>query len=160
MKKIVLLLIFCCALFGCSDRYANWKTVTVEHYGTIKIPPEWEYREENDYLFFYTVDNQNNDEYQLVQYSNDNGINDYFQDILGVENWESITSEVFSNSAVIRKEKILFKTGEAVEVFTIDLSGCGDDNPFEGTIGFIFLNTTISEELVRDIAKSYVMDIS
>ena len=160
MKKIVLLLIFCCVLFGCSDRYANWKTVTVEHYGTIKVPSEWEYREENDYLFFYIVDEQNNEEYQLVQYSNDNGLNDYFQDILEVENWECITSEVFSNSAVIRKEKILFKTGEAEEVFTIDLSGYIDGDPYGDTINFVFLNTSISEELAKDIAKSYVMDIS
>ena len=65
-----------------------------------------------------------------------------------------------SNSAVIRKEKILFKTGEAEEVFTIDLSGYSDGDPYGDTINFVFLNTSISEELAKDIAKSYVMDIS
>ena len=151
MKKILLLLM-CIFLFGCSDKYVEWNTVTVEQYGTFKFPPEWKIERKDDFLYFYIVNEQGMNEYILVQYRNEDEVNDFFEDVIGVEKIEETSSEVFSNSCIISENKVIYKGGKTEELLKVSFTG----NNYK-SIDLIFLETSISKELAKDICKSYEM---
>jgi len=136
------------------ENYSNWQTVTIIDYGTIRIPSDWKFEENDGYLLFYLEGNENTSkQYTLVQYAKDGGyINRYFSDII---DRVSVLGVNYGNSAGFLKHKIMHSNG-----FTEERNGVSffvSTNEGGNTINFYLLDGSVSEKTLKKIAISYVM---
>ena len=137
-----LLLAFC----GTSG---EWKTVKIEGFGEIRIPGDWV--EANDGGFLCISDGETKDGVPiLIQHTTNESINSRFSTI---EHREWIWDENFSNSASLTKYKAHYADGTTKELFALEFSG--PDN-YE-TTEFLCVSDSVSEEMLRKITKTFIM---
>ena len=136
-------------LISCNST-EGWKTIKIENYGSIKVPENWEFSVVDGYM--YISSNESGESKNvLVQFRDDVNNNKEFDDI---EDFEWIVDENFSNSTGITKYKVLYKDGSSAEKFALYFTSSDDYKSTE----FICLDDSVSEDILKKIAKSYVMD--
>ena len=89
----------------------------------------------------------------LVQYSNDARVNPYFDQI---EESVWLEDENYSNSTGIIKTEVHYKDGSKAEMFKLYFTFAGP-NGFKSA-EFFCLDTSVSENTLKKIAKSYIMN--
>lgn len=156
--SLVLLLVLnsicvCTGLFGCSSIYDDWQVVYIEGCGIIKIPNEWSYFNEDGVI--YILDESSVP--VMIQSYNYNcdmrkeESNKYYSNYKKIE---LVYNQVFSNSAVYEISKFLYE-GKEIELSVIDLYvetvDCSD-------VILVVWNTDVEEKLIKDIAKSFIME--
>ncbi|MBQ9957583.1 MAG: hypothetical protein IJO89_00890 [Clostridia bacterium] len=151
MKKLVSVILISCLLLLCScNSTEGWKTIKIENYGSIKVPENWEFSVVDCYM--YISSNESGESKNvLVQFRDDVNNNKEFDDI---EDFQDIVGEFFSNSTGITKYKVLYKDGSSAEKFVLYFTSSDDYKSTE----FICLDDSVSEDVLKKIAKSYVMD--
>ncbi|MBQ9847361.1 MAG: hypothetical protein IJO58_06095 [Clostridia bacterium] len=151
MKKLVSVILISCLLLLCScNSTEGWKTIKIENYGSIKVPENWEFSVVDGYM--YISSNESGESKNvLVQFRDDVNNNKEFDDI---EDFQDIVGEFFSNSTGITKYKVLYKDGSSAEKFVLYFTSSDDYKSTE----FICLDDSVSEDVLKKIAKSYVMD--
>ena len=125
----------------------SWKSAEIEGYGKIDVPEGWSVSVVDGFVYFSTEKNKNVVN-TLVQYRSDEKTNAYFSDI---ENLKWLQDENFSNSACITKYKLEYQDGTSVEMFALCFTAASNYKSTE----FLCLDASVSEEALREIAKSY-----
>lgn len=132
---------------------SNWQTVAIDGYGTIKVPEDWKVSIIDDYMYF-SIKKDGDEKYVLIQYDKSEleTSNKYFAEIKEII---SIEGEIFSNSAGINKDNIVYNNGDNSLKFLLYFTR---PDPYNyGDTTFICLDDSISEETLRLISNSYKM---
>ena len=125
----------------------NWRSVNIEGYGSIQAPEDWEVCTVDEFMYLYSK--EDNDRANiLVQYRSGEKVNEYFADI---ENMIWLQDENLSNGASVIKYHIDYQSGYSKEMFVLYFTGPDDYKSTE----FLCMDDTISEDTLREIAKSY-----
>lgn len=140
---IVLLFLNAC---GTTD---NWKLIEIEKYGSIKVPKNWKFSIDDEFVYF-SLEESGDSKNILVQYRSDKNINKYFAE---VEELVWLQDENFSNGACITKNEVHYQDGSSVEMFSLYFTGPKINESME----FFCLDNSISEDTLRKISKSYIM---
>ena len=152
IKKTAFLLIFAMLaltfLSACS-KTKNWSSVDIDGYGAIKVPEGWTTCVEDEYMYVFSEKDGERSNI-LVQYESAGDINRRLADI---KNMTLLQSEFFSNSAFIEKYKIDYQDGRSEELFVLSFTG---PNDYRST-DFLCVDTSVAEDTLRLIAKSYIM---
>ena len=149
-KKYIYLFVVLVLLFlnACSAT-DNGKTIEIKEYGSIKVPENWNFSIVDEFIYL-SVDESGNSKNILVQYRTDENINN---DFATIEELTWLQDENFSNGACITKNKVTYQDGTSAEMFVLCFTG---PNNYAST-EIICLDTSISEDVLRKIAKSYTM---
>jgi len=155
--KIVLLMMIIVSMSGCLFQkydYSDWKTIKFKKEGTVMIPNDWEYYEEDGLL--YIVDKNGlpimieTHSYPAVgEYANEIGdeeSNKFFRNYTDLYRLESCG---LSNSSFYGKDLVM-KDKKVMEKYVL---GFGIDE----SIDFIVWDERINEKFVKKIATSYCL---
>ncbi len=135
-------------LNSCSST-KNWKTVEIEGYGTLKVPENWKLSIVDDFIHF-SSDESGESKDVLVQYSKPGSTNEQFDDI---KDFVWLVDENYSNSAGIIKYEVLYQNGTSAEMFILYFTEINNLEFSE----FICVDTSVSEDILKKITKSYHM---
>ena len=150
MKKLLVLFIIVILFGGCSNSQKGWKTVTIPQVGSLDIPQSMVYEEDDKAIYICS----DSDAKLLIGVKYENGsYTEALSEALGKEIVfeELISSEVFSNSAIIGKDKYIIDD-EPCEKLFLDLYS-SDKKVF-----FIVNDDSVSYDTITAIGKSFVMD--
>lgn len=155
MRKIILIVLsIVLYLCGCNGEYdKNWKTVSFGNDSRLKIPSEWEIKEEGNCYILY----DNNKVVKFIGYCSDEYDEEKWVDLetegfeIKIENKEHYSNcASYSNSAGWVELSIICNGKEMKNTYSI--------NTYDGENSFEFVcvnKENISEELIVKIAKGY-----
>ena len=127
----------------------NWKTIDIEGYGEIKVPKQWEVSLDNGFIYIFSAEGGDSTNI-LAQYRTDKNINSQLDK--GLERtW--LQDENFSNGTCITKYKVYCQDGTVTEMFTLSFTSLNTSESTE----FFCLDSSVSEDILKSIAKSYVV---
>lgn len=131
------------------ENYSNWQTIQLDECGTFMVPNDWKKMEKEGFIAFKNTSNN----VLMVQVGKRIGY--YFDDAIydtnkdyDIKVLEPIYSEVFSNSAAYGTNKYE-ANGSVIRLFSVSF-----DNMNSGA-SFVFIDQSVSEEIIRKIAISF-----
>lgn len=150
LMTLVLLL----TIAGCKPNYEGWKEVEIANCGTLKIPEEWMKCEYDGKIYFTDrpLDEPDCNIYffQITDFEQDTTI---FSD--NIQWGKFLSSENYSNSSGISTDRLLID-GLAQDVHGFSLIGWDYSDDSVSQLFFYTLDTSIDEDTIRKIAKSFV----
>ena len=155
---LVLLLVLnsicgCAKLFGRSSIYDDWQVINIEGCGIIRIPNEWSYFNEDGVIY---VLNESSVPVMIQSHNyvmKEEESNKYFSNY---KHLERLSNEVFSNSAMYEISTFLYED-KVIELPVINLYVETNDLEYKNVI-LVVWNMDIEEKLIKDIAKSFIME--
>ena len=161
MKKlnvfIILVVILSILLIGCSDKYEEWKTVSILGGGTIKVPQDWVVTQEDNVM--YITDKPINEEgykiYLVGTVFDDKNSNNYLLPYKLFENVEligEVNTVNYSNSGMYGIEEYDI-SGNIETRYIIHLYHTTN------TSNFIAWDNLLDEDMIIKITKSYVPSV-
>ena len=157
MRKIIFLLgmlslsvLFLLSSCKSADFSVSWKEITIESYGSIRVPKDWKKVVKNGFTSFVVDDEKE----VLIEYRDRLDVNPYFDNI---EEMIWVRDKWFSNSAGITSYEIRYQDGSTATGVCLIFSVL-DTEGFFDSIEFLCLNDTVSYDVLEKIAKSYSME--
>lgn len=152
MKKFFCVLLIVLLVSGCSNDYDAWKEVNITEVGSLKIPKEWIYTENNNIIYFTDKEIGESTEYSiyLIGIICDQGqVEALYQHIDENMKYEKlISSETLSNSAIVGKNEYLINDKICQKLF-LDIYSSNKQ------LYIIGLDDSIDYEVAKKIATSY-----
>ena len=164
-KKIligsIVLIVFALLIIICYNKL-KWKTVSIENIGSVKVPGEWCFSQNDRYVYFTDIPMKKGEAYNIymVGVVSKPGfewkhipMSELFEDVK-VEILNSfINSEGFSNSVLFGETEVAVD-GKKTHKFELKL---WESN--EQYLRLLVWDDSLDEELVRKIGKSFKMEL-
>lgn len=155
MKKFFCILLIFLLISGCSNNYQEWKKVNIADVGSLNIPHDWIYTENDDIIYFTDKKMSESTEYTiyLIGIICDQGqMESLYKHIDSNMKYEKlISSETLSNSAIVGKNEYLIKNNSCQKLF-LDLYSSNKQ------LYIIGLDDSVDYEFVKKIGNSYKMN--
>lgn len=160
MKNYIRCFFFFIALLllaGCSTndkKYENWQTIVLEDLGTIKFPDDWSISKKDNYIYVYdaTQDPVMVQSFSYCGISEDHPVGKQeTNELYTIQNIRYLTSEVFSNGAVIGTVDCTIDNEECEKLYLSMELG-------ETEYLFIVVNDNINYDQLKEIAKTFELD--